>query len=233
MTVSDEQLAAYADGELSDFEAAQVRRAVAADPALARQLEQLQDLKLMLSAHFDPVLAQPVPDRLTAPIAAAAKVVDLGAVRAARRSWLQQPALRFGALPALAAALVLVIFVGRGSETAAADYAPPQLAAALGEGVSGQKSADGTKLLLSFRDTSGNACRAFSGKGQAGIACHDAKGWKLVKTGGASSIGGNEYQQAGNEEAEIMAAAQDMAAGDAMTAEEEAAARGAGWAASK
>lgn len=233
MTVSDEQLAAYADGELSELEAAQVRRAVAADPALARQLEQLEALKSVLSAHFDPVLTQPVPDRLTAPIAAAAKVVDLGAVRAARRGWLQQPAVRFGSLAALAAALVMVIFIGRGSEPVGAGYAPAELAAALGEGLSGQKAADGTKLLLSFRDNSGNACRAFSGQGQSGIACHDAKGWKLVKTGAAGGGSGSEYQQAGSEDAAIMAAAQDMAAGDAMTPEEEAAARQAGWAAKK
>jgi hypothetical protein len=94
---------------------------------------------------------------------------------------------------------------------------------------SGQAAADGTKPLLSFRDQGGAACRAYTSASGAGIACHDAKGWKLVKTGAASGPSGSEYQQAGSGAEEIMAAAQDMAADGAMAPEEEAAALAAGW----
>lgn len=229
MTVSGERLAAYADGELSEFEAAQVRRAIEADPTLADQLAALEGLKAALAAHYDPIFAQPVPAALSDPIVQAAKVVDLAAAREKRQRWFQKPVVRYAALPALAASLLIVVFVGRGGESGTAGYAAPQLAAVLDGTLSGETGRDGTKMLLSFRDQSGSACRAFSGKAGAGIACHGDKGWKLVKTGAGSGQSGSEFQQAGSGEAEIMTAAQDMAANGAMEPEEEAAARKAGW----
>lgn len=233
MTVSYEQLAAYADGELGEFETAQVRKAIAADPALAAQLAELEALKATLSAHFDPILAQPVPERLTAPIEAATKVVDLGAARAARQRWFQRPVIRYAALPALAASLVMVVFVGRGGDNGAAGYAETQLAAALDGTPSGQTAADGTQLLLSFRDASGSACRAYAAGAASGIACHDDRGWKVIRTGTAGTKQGSEYQQAGSENTDIMAQAQELAADGAMDPQEEEAARKAGWAAQK
>ena len=229
MIVTDEQLAAFADGELSEFEAAQVRRAVEADPALARQLAALEGLKSALSAHYDPILAEPVPSALSDPIAQAGKVIDFKAAREVRRRWFQRPAVRYAALPALAASLVLVIFVGRGGDGGAAGYAEPQLAAALDGTPSGQAAGDGTKMLLSFRNQAGSACRAYSGSAGAGIACHEDKGWKVVKSGADGAGSGSEYQQAGSDDADIMAAAQDMAAAGAMAPEEEEAARKSGW----
>ena len=233
MTVSTEMLAAYADGELSEFEAAQVRRAVEADPVLADQMAALEGLKAALAAHYDPILAQPVPAALSDPIVQAGKVIDLSASREARQRWFQKPVVRYAGLPALAASLLIVVFVGRGGENGAADYAAPQLAAALDGTLSGETGRDGTKMLLSFRDQSGSACRAFSGNAAAGIACHDDKGWKLVRTGAGGGPSSNEFQQAGSGEADIMTAAQDMAANGAMGLEEEAAARKTGWAAQK
>ena len=74
MTISPEQLAAYADGELDEITAARVRRAVEGDPHLASDLAQLTELHNMLAARFDPILAEPVPERLSSPIEDAAKV---------------------------------------------------------------------------------------------------------------------------------------------------------------
>lgn len=229
MTVTPEKLAAYADGELSEFEAAQVRRAVEADPALARQLAQLQSLSAMLSDRYDPILQQPVPETLTAPITQAAKVVDLGEVRAARQRWFERPSLRYAAGPAIAAALVLAVFVGRGPSGPGEGYADAQLAAALDRNLSGETSADGTRVLLSFRNDAGEACRAWSGAAKGGIACRDADGWKLRKEGDAAKAQTGEFQQAGSGDAAIMAAAQDMAAGNALDRAQEEAARAAGW----
>lgn len=229
MIVSDEKLAAYVDGELGDFEAAQVRRAIEADPALAEQEAALRSLKAMLSAHYDPILAEPVPPALTEPIAAAAKVVDIGTARAARARWFQRPLVRYAVLPALAASLVLVIFVGRGGKGGPGDYASPQLAAALDGTLSGQTGGDGTRMLLSFRDQAGSACRAYAAQDSAGIACRDDKGWKVVKRAAAASRQETQYEQAGSEDAAIMAAAQDMAAAGAMSPDEEQAARSSGW----
>lgn len=229
MYVTDEKLAAYVDGELDEFEAAQVRRAIEADPALAEQEAALRSLKAVLSAHYDPVLTQPVPPALIEPIAAAAKVVDIGTARATRQRWFARPMIRYAVLPALAASLVLVIFVGHGGRGGAGDYASPQLAAALDGTLSSQTGRDGTKMLLSFRDQAGTACRAYAAPDSAGIACRDEKGWKVLKRAAATSRQNTQFEQAGSEDAAIMAAAQEMAAAGAMSPDEERAARAAGW----
>ena len=228
MTITPQQLAAYADGELDDLTAARVRRAVEADPALANELARQAALRTMLAARFDPVLAQPVPVRLTASLEAATKIVSLSDVRAARQSLWQRPQFRFGAGAAIAATLVIAVLVGR-PVSSPSGYADGQLAAALDGVSSGQSAPDGTKLLLSFRTDNGTACRGFAGKSASGIACHDAHGWKLEAAGGAGQQQTTQYQQAGSGDAAIMAAAQDMAAGPALDAAAEQAARSAGW----
>ncbi len=228
MSVSSEQLAAYADGEVDDVNAVRIRRAIAADPALAQQLAQLTAVRELLTARFDRVLAEPVPERLTAPIDAAAKIVSLRDVRAARQSAWQRPQFRFGAGAAIAATLVIAVLVGRPASTPSG-YADGQLAAALDGVSSGQTAPDGTRLLLSFRTNNGSACRGFAGKAASGIACHDDQGWKLEATGAGGRQQTTQYRQAGSADAAIMAAAQDMATGPALDAAAEQAARMAGW----
>lgn len=228
MTITSEQLAALADGELDEMTAARVRRAVEADPALASELEQLIQLRSMLSGRFDPVLTQPVPDRLSKLIEGAAKVVDLGEVRAARQKLWQRQEFRFGGGLAVAASLALaVLLVGRDAQPA--EYAGTQLAMALDDTLSGQTASDGTKMLVSFRDSGGRACRGFTSSASSGIACRDDRGWKLQMTGGAAAQVSTEFRQAGSTDAAIMAAAQNMADEPALDSAAEKAARTAGW----
>ncbi len=92
MTVSPEELAAFADGELPPERAEQVAAEVAADPHLARQVKSHRALRGLLSSHYDPIAAKPVPDRLAALLAAGTVqeaaspgVADLGAARAGAR----------------------------------------------------------------------------------------------------------------------------------------------------
>lgn len=229
MTITPEQLAAYADGELDDLAAARVERALNEDPALAEQLEALIGLKATLSAHYDPILAEPIPDRLTAAIAEAAKVVDLSAVRAARQRWFERPTLRYGG-GAIAAVLAIALFVTINRDGGAStDLAGPQLAMALDTQASGVSGPDGTKVLLSFRDKSGDFCRGYRQAQGSGIACRDTAGWKIKLKAGAVAAQQGDYRQAGSSDAAIMASAQDMAAGDALDAGQEAAAIAAGW----
>ena len=232
MTVTPEQLAAYADGELDELTAARVRIEIEADPALAEQLEQLTTLRAMLTARFDPILAEAVPERLTQPIADAAKVVDLGAVRSARQSLWQRREFRFGAGTAIAASLVVAVLVG-GRGGMPEGYADKQLAAALDGTLSGQAAPDGTRLLISFRDDGGRVCRGYAAKDASGIACRDERGWKLKVLGAAGAHATTQYQQAGSSESAVMAAAQDMAQGPAFDAVAEEAARKVGWVAAR
>lgn len=89
MTISDEHLAAYADGELSGMEAERVAATIAADPALAARFDAEKRLRTMLRGHLDPVISEPVPEDLTLMIAAVAaeaaedEVTDAGVGRSA------------------------------------------------------------------------------------------------------------------------------------------------------
>lgn len=225
MSVTPEDLALYADGELDEVNAARVARAIEADPALAQQVEAHRTLRAQLGAHFAPVLDEALPERLTAPLDAARKVVDFAAERE-RRTARNRVIWRIAG-PALAASLMLALLVPRLGGPPAG-YASGELANALDTQLSGVGQS-GTRVLLSFRDAQGAACRAYGTAKGDGIACHDDKGWKIMQSFGAGEVQSTQYQQAGSADAAVMAAAQDMASGGALTPEQEAAARKGGW----
>jgi len=228
MSVTREELAAFADGQLDDPRRSEVAAAVAADAALAAEVERHQRLKDKLTAHFAPILTAPVPEHLTAPLGGAApKVVDFTAVRQ-RRAARRIPRWSWVVGPALAASLALAVFLPRGEVHEG--YANPQLASALDDQlVASQASTAPTHILLSFRSGDGQFCRAFSDHVQSGIACKDATGWQLQASGAPSDTQQGDYRMAGSSAAKIMVEAQEMAGGPALTAEEEQAARAAGW----
>jgi anti-sigma factor RsiW len=73
MTFSDEDLMAYADGELDDIKRKQIEDAINRDPNIARRVAAERALKDALSKSFDPVLQEPVPDRLMTAARSAAR----------------------------------------------------------------------------------------------------------------------------------------------------------------
>lgn len=136
MTVSEEEFAAYADGELSGADGQRVADAIAADPTLSSRLQEQQRLRALLRSHFDPVAEEPVPESLTLMIAAAAaedveaemidaksdepaRILDFIAARARRDRQTRAASSRRFTLPrwsgmgaAIAASLVLGLFFG-------------------------------------------------------------------------------------------------------------------------
>lgn len=227
MSVSREELAAFADGELDPGRQAEVAAAVAADPALAREVEAHLALKARLSGHFAPILQAPLPDRLTAPLRHAESVVDLAAVREERRQSRRLPRWSWIVGPALAASIALAIIVPRQAQDG---YAEGSLAAALDEQlVATQRSDAPTRILLSFRDEAGSYCRAFSSSARNGIACRDDAGWQLVVEEAGIPAQTSEYRTAGNPAARVLEQAQSMAAGPALDAAQERAARAGRW----
>ncbi len=225
MTIEPEVLMAYADGELDPLAAKRVERAIADDPALAQQVERHRALRQRIAGAFAPVLDERVPDQLDALLRT--NVVELPAPK-------PQPILtRWREAAALAACLVLGLMIGMGasrgpvSAGAGGLYASGSLAAALYDQIGG---ADGAvKVAVSFRDKQGAYCRVFSSVATDGIACRDGAGWALRRTQRASAAASGEYAQAGSADPELMAAAQDMMAGEPLDAKAEEAARGKGW----
>ncbi|MDP3858345.1 MAG: hypothetical protein Q8Q73_11370 [Stagnimonas sp.] len=232
MTVSPEDIAAFADGELPPARHAEVAAAIARDPGLAAQVERHRRLKATLSARFAPILDAPVPAQLSALLenAHGDGVIDFAAARqsrAERRGWLHRSAWIAG--PALAASLVLVL-MRPGSDSPRDGYASGQLAAALDtQLVATQPAGAPTRMLLSFRDDSGRLCRAYAGEAGGGIACREANGWKLRQRSAPGAGAATDYRQAGSGEAGILAIAQEIASGPALDAEGEETARRSGW----
>lgn len=236
MSISPEELAAFADGQLEGEAKARVAAAVAADPELARKVEAHLALSARLSAHYAPVLDQPLPDRLTNLLAdkdqagseAPGGVIDLAAVRERQESRRRLPGWGWGG-GAIAAALVAALALSTGDEASRTGHVGAQLASALDtQLVAEQRPGADTRILLSFRNREGQFCRAYSQADTSGIACKDAGGWRQQEIAPGSSGGQGEFRMAASE-AEIMAAAQELAVGPALSAREEAAAQAAGW----
>lgn len=234
MTVTRDELAAFADGELPGDRAHAVEAAIAADPELLRDLERHRALKAQLCAHFDPIAAEPVPDALAALLQTAAEepasnVVGFAEARERIAEKRRLPRWSWVAGPALAASLALVVLVPRGGDDTGA-YADSQLAGLLDQRLVAQQApGEATRVLLSFRDRTGGYCRAFSGSDGGGIACRDRAGWKLEALGEGSAGSDSDYRMAGASDAAILARAQAMAEGAALDGDQEAAAQARGW----
>ena len=99
-SVSENDLHAFVDGQLSPEQTAVVEAALARDPGLAARAAEFRGQSASLRDALDPVLAEPIPERLLAAAAPAASS-DPGPMR------------RWGT-PALAAAATLVLGVGLG-----------------------------------------------------------------------------------------------------------------------
>jgi len=227
MTIDPEILMAYADGELGPIEAKRVERAIAANPALAAEVERHRALRVRIAGTFGPIAEEPVPDRLTAMLES--NVVELP------RPAPSPIVTRWREAVVLAACLVLGLLIGiglpRGGPVSARGnglYASGQLASALDQQAGGQAGA--VRVAVSFRDKAGAYCRVFSAAAADCIACRDANGWALRRTQpGTAAANVNIYAQASTTDPDLMAAAQDRMAGDPLDAAAENAARSAGW----
>ena len=228
MSITPEELAAYADGELDEEHRERVAAEVAADPALAEQMAAHRMLKERLSAHFAPILDEPLPARLTGPLAPKAEVFDLAAARTIRDERRHLPRWSWIAAPALAASLALALFASH--DGVRQGYASGELASALDDQlVATQPLHAPARILLSFRDNGGAYCRAFSAARQSGIACRDTQGWKLRELRASKAARSEQYRQAGSSDAAVLEVAQAMAVGPALDAAEEERARARSW----
>ncbi|HWU96222.1 MAG TPA: hypothetical protein VN029_11530, partial [Sphingomonas sp.] len=90
-------------------------------------------------------------------------------------------------------------------------------------------NAGAIQVPVSFRDARGSYCRVFTSSATDGIACRDSQGWALRQTKAGSNAAKSDYAQAGSTDPALMAAAQEMMAGDPLDAGAEAKAKAKGW----
>ena len=244
MTVTQDMLDRYVDGELDAASRAVVEAAAAQDPEVAEQLERRRALRAKLAAAFDPILAEPVPETLRGAVLAgrrpSAAVVDLAQVRRARTSPRPRPWLPAAGMAAcLAAGVVIGIglmspqppFVARATDGAL--VARGALASALDRRLASDTGAGPVQVGLSFASTERRYCRTFTvsgAKGAAGLACRDPAGWGVrALTATAAPEAGGYRQAASTLPPVVRDAAEALRSGDPLDARQEAVARAAGW----
>lgn len=256
--VSDDDLMAWVDGELPPAAAERVAAAVAADAGLAARAARLRTLNAQLRQAFAADLSEPVPDALAAVARGEHLAAPDGRAQllplAARRHGLAGPLRRVAAWASwatwggLAAALALAAVLlprldpapGAADPTVQAQadgrlQARGALADALEHGLSGEAHADGTRLLLSFRDRSGAFCRSFAAPAGRGLACREGGQWQVVvltaPPAPTPSAPTESLRLASADlPAAVLAAIDQRMAGLALDAREERAARDAAWA---
>lgn len=234
MTVTDEMLMAYVDGELDADMAAAVEAAAAGDADVAARLAQHRMLAGAVSGAFADIADEPVPQRLTALLGDDNKVVSLDAARARRLA----PAWsRWGTIAAgIAAGLVVGLTLPRGEAPLVGGdmRANGQLASALDSQLA-SAPVEGAlvKVGLSFKAQDQRYCRTFTvtkGEGPAGLACRDGDGWTVRMAVAREAGPAGDYRTAGGETpAEVLEAAQALMTGEPLDATAEAAARAKGW----
>jgi hypothetical protein len=253
MKPSDEMLMAYADDELDAEGRASVEAAMAVDPEIAKRVARHKALRGALKSQFEPVLREPVPDRLLTAVRKTpaaqprkAEVTDLARVRAAKQQTAEDA--RRWSWPewgGMAASLVLGLAVGYlllrppGQMMSSSDgrlIAQGALKEALSRQLAGEQAGElPVQIGLSFVAKTGHYCRAFathSTESMAGIACREGDEWsvKMLAPSESTKSGANGYRMAGTAlPSAVTQAVGEQIEGDPLDAAGEVAARDSGW----
>lgn len=230
MEWDDELIAAYADGELHTLIQDRLEDALARNDALRARVEREKMLRARLGGHFDPVLDEPLPERLQAMLqpSPGAEVVPIEAARRRRlpqRAWIPT---------AIAASLAVGLFggqfLGRESGVSTLPLASGELAQALDTQLASAPATGGNiRVGTTFRDEEGRLCRTFDGSEVAGFACRGGGAWRIEMLAPGSGGGDAGYQQASSGTMLVLQAAQDRMVGEPLGDQEERRLRDSGW----
>jgi hypothetical protein len=230
MTIPEETLIAYADGELDAEARAAIEHAMGENPEISARIEAHRRLRQRLQAAFAAELEEPISARL------------LETVRGTRfrrmNRW--RPAL------AIAASLTIGLVLGLGWTRRAelmiggSDeriLARGALARALSQQLGGEVPRDATvRVGISFVAKSGGYCRSFTlaGRGAAsGLACRRGSDWQIEALNRQPATSGQspDYRMAGSElDPLVRKAIEERISGDPLDQAGESAARSHDWA---
>lgn len=238
---SDEQLGAFADGELTEADARAIRESAERDPELAARIAELIRQRLEIQTAFNALLADPAPQRLVEAATPTADILPFRERAGPPRGWVTGMGM--------AASLMIGVGVGvfgdglatggRSSPEpdAALIYAGGEVAAtlvvqALNSTRSGIETQVGSGMSFrartTFRDAEGRVCRQFniatSERATDGVACHGAGRWTVAAMT-ASAVRTDGYQLAtGGDDPVIESSLEKLGAGAPLDAAAEAAA---------
>lgn len=244
--VTDEQLSAYIDGELTADDAEIIKHAVNADPALAGRLAELESNDWRIVDAYSQLDDVPMPDEVMALL----NVADSSSSQEYSDNVVEFPLLgNSGRKPlwsqTLAASVALIAGLGIGMLVANTDNETAQgleiasvstsgselfnLLETLPSGHTAEISGTSVKPILSFRSESGSYCREFqqedSARSSRAVACRAMNSWETqFVVFQASNAGKNaEFSTASSmEEQKFAELVTSRMVGDALSQEEEA-----------
>jgi hypothetical protein len=253
MTISDETLMAYADGELDAAARAAVELAMREDPQIAKRVAAHRTLRRKVQAAYSAELSEGIPERLLTAARGAtsthgSKVVNLQHARAAmeRSKPRARPlATQWRTAGTIAASVIagvgLGFFMWGHTESplvrsaGGALVARGQLAKALSNQLAvDQSRSSAVQIGVSFRAKSGDYCRTFALSGAvspSGLACRHGEQWQVqALTQEPGTVSGSDYRTAGSAmSATILKSVEGQIAGEPLDQAGERAARQRGW----
>ena len=251
MSWTDEDLMAYADGQLDALRRAALDSMLTQDAALRERVAHLRAQRERVAAAFAPVLDEPMPERLTQLLASPpAAVVDIAAARAAREPrHVTSPSARsrpgsWAHWGGMAASLVAGVLLGtqlqRGEGppdavlalNAGQAVATGAVAQALNTQLASDAAAQATVAVqLTFIDKTGQVCRTFSTGRMAGLVCRDdGDRWAVQQVATMEQAAAGAMRQAASSlPRAVLDAVDRQIAGDAFDAAAERQARERGW----
>jgi hypothetical protein len=251
MTISEETLMAYADGELDAATRSSIEAAMREDPEISNRVARHRALRDTMQGAFSAVLDEPVPDRLLAAargqtVARTSAVVDLSVARETAQRKISAANGRRWQPVAMAASLLLGLGLGflawHGPRALVAPgsggglVASSALAEALSTQLSDDRAANRVAVAgLSFRNKSGDYCRTFVLRGNdasSGLACHQGTDWRIeaLAQSPPGAVNSGNFRTAGSEDSvAIRAAVEGSMQGEPLDHAAEIAARRAGW----
>jgi hypothetical protein len=244
MAFSDETVMAYVDGELHDAARAALEVAMATDSDLAERVARERRLRVRLRIEFDPVLTEPLPERLRAAANATSAKARTGNIM-----WLKRSPARDWSWPqwsAIAASLILGVLIapllrhepGEGplGVRDGKVFASGVLTHALSEQLASNQGANApVHVGVSFLSRNGDYCRTFMLRDKsavAGLACREGGGWRLEAMAAMDhgTSGSGEYQPAASSLPPAIEQSVDaLIVGEPLDGKAEAAARESGW----
>jgi hypothetical protein len=230
MSIDPERLMAYVDGQTNGEETARIEAAIAADPRLRAQAEGWRAQNQALRTAFDPILHEPIPQRLQEAMEPKAQIL---AFRPRHRDW---RALSAGLIGLAAAALLgFQLGAGPGNGLLRTDdggvWAKGALAHALERQASGEPGQSQVAIALTVQGQNDAPCRAFRvhSQGLDGLACRQEQGWSVVALGTQAIGEEGAYRPAAGLSPGVLAALEGIEGAEALSPEAEAARIRAQW----
>jgi hypothetical protein len=233
MISKNDNFYAWLDGMLGAEEAAEVEARVAADAELSALAARHRQLKQSLRAAFNPIVEEPIPDRILPRSDRLSVPIELIAAQHQRARLFAQPVQWL----AIAASLAIGLFFGGWlrpdtspvQQESGRLYAAASLERSLDRELASAPGGGEMRIGVTFRDQDGAICRSFNDQHVAGVACRDGGHWQLEGLFNTEGPSAADYRMAAGMDPRLADVVGSIMVGEPLNATQERAARDRGW----